>query len=65
MTVQDITSKMENGAAHVILYEDDTGRIILKTIWYNEIPQQYLNCEVKHITVTDYVIKLGVEYEIH
>jgi hypothetical protein len=60
MTVKDIVSKMENGAAHVILYEDDTGRIILKTIWYNEIPKKYLVYEVETITVKDYEIRLGV-----
>lgn len=60
MTVQDIISRMENGAAHVLLYWDDTGQIILKTIWYNEIPKKYLVYEVKTITVKDYEIRLGV-----
>ena len=66
MKVIDITSKMENGAAHVLLFEEDTGQILLKTIWCNEIPQKYLNYEVKNITVRDYEIRLGViKNEIH
>lgn len=60
MTVNDIISKMTNGAAHVMLISEDTGEVILKTIWYNHIPTQYLSCEVKSITVKDYEIRLTI-----
>lgn len=60
MTVNDIISKIDNGSAHIVLINDDTGEIILKTIWYNNIPQQYLFCNVTHITVKDYEIRLTI-----
>ena len=60
MTVNDIVSKMTNGAAHVMLISEDTGEIILKTIWYNKIPVQYLSCKITKIEVKDYEIRLTI-----
>ena len=60
MKVNDIVSKMTNGAAHVILISEDTGEIILKTIWYHNIPHQYLSCEVKKIEIKDYEVRLTI-----
>ena len=63
MTVNDIVSKMSNGAAYVTLVDYETGEIILKTIWYNSIPVEHLDREIVHINVTDYTITLIVKYE--
>lgn len=60
MTVNDILSKMENGAAHVILFNSEDGTIILKTIWYNSIPHMYLSYVVESIQVKDYEMRLGI-----
>ena len=61
MKVKDIINKMNNGAVHVVLVDDDTGEVILKTIWHNQIPDEDLNKNVKHISVTDYTITLMVK----
>ena len=61
MKVKDLVSLMSNGAAHVTLINNDTGTVLLKTIWYNSIPSSYLEFEVKHITITDYTMVLLVE----
>jgi len=60
MKVKDLLNKMDNGACHVILVNDETGEIILKTIWYDSIPEEHLKREVKHINVTDYTMTLIV-----
>ena len=60
MKVKDLLNKMDNGAAHVILIDNETGEIILSTIWYNEIEDKYLNKSVKHICVKDYEMRLVV-----
>ena len=61
MKVKDLLNKMNNGAAHVILIDNDTGEVILKTIWYNEISDKDLERSVKHISVTDYTMTLMVK----
>ena len=61
MTVLDIINKIENGSVHILIYDNDTGAVELKTIWHNTIPQKYWNCEVKNIIVKDYELRLGVE----
>jgi len=61
MTVNDIIAKIANGSAHVMLVNNDTGEIILKTIWHNNIPKEYLRCEVKSIEIRDYEIRLKIE----
>ena len=61
MTVNDIITKIANGSAHVMLINNDTGEIILKTIWHNNIPKEYLRCEVKSIEIRDYEIRLKIE----
>jgi hypothetical protein len=61
MKVKDIINKMNNGAVHVVLVDDNTGEVILKTIWHNCIPDEHLNKSVKHIGVTDYTITLMVK----
>lgn len=61
MKVKDIVSKITNGSVHVILVDDKTGEVILKTIWYNCIPDEHLNKSVKHIGVTDYTMTLMVK----
>jgi len=60
MTVRTIINRMTNGEAHLMLISDDTGEIILKTIWYNEIPEKYLDCTVTHITIKDYEMRLTI-----
>jgi len=61
MKVKDLTSIMENGAAHVILIDNTTGEILLSTIWYNAIEEKYLNMQVKHFCVRDYEMRLSIE----
>lgn len=61
MTANDVLKRMTNGAAHVVLIDNDTGEVILKTIWYNAIPKEHLSRDVCHINVTDYTITLMVE----
>lgn len=61
MTVKDLTSKIDNGSAHILLYDSKSGEIILKTIWYNLIPQEYLSREITKITVTDYELKVEID----
>lgn len=61
MKVKNLINLMENGAAHVMLIDNDTGEIILSTIWYNLIEDKYLNMQVKHICVKDYEMRLNVE----
>lgn len=61
MKVKDLLNKMDNGAAHVILIDNDTGEVLLKTIWYNAIPDKDLERSVKHIGVTDYTMTLMVK----
>lgn len=61
MKVKDIVNKITNGSVHVILINDATGEVILKTIWHNQIPDEDLNKNVKHISVTDYTITLMVK----
>jgi len=60
MKVKDLLNKMDNGACHVLLVDSETGEIFLKTIWYNAIPEEYLDYEVVHICVTDYTLRLVV-----
>ena len=60
MKVKDIISKMVNGAAHVELYSVETGEIFLRTIWYNQIPEEYMNREIETIAVREYEIRLGI-----
>lgn len=60
MTVKDLVDKMENGAAHVVLINKDTGEVLLSTIWYNLIKEEYLNAEVKHICIRDYEMRLMI-----
>lgn len=60
MTVKDLVDKMENGAAHVVLINKDTGVVLLSTIWYNLIEEEYLNTEVKHICIKDYEMRLMI-----
>ena len=61
MTVSEFISKLENGAAHLLLFSSETGSIILKTIWYNTIPSEYLGCEIDKIIIKDYEVRLGVK----
>jgi len=60
MKVKDIINRLSNGGAHLYLIGEDTGEIYLKTIWYNEIPEEYLDREVIHITIKDYEIRLQI-----
>ena len=61
MTVQDILSKIDNGSAHVFIWNFETGEVLLETIWYNQIDKQIMSKEVVHICVRDYEIRLGVK----
>lgn len=60
MRLRDIIDKMENGEAHVLLYDTD-GVVILSTIWYNTIPSKLLDREINHISVRDYEIRLEIQ----
>ena len=46
MTVRNITNGIENGSKHVILIDNETGEVFLSTIWYNEIPEHFLDKDV-------------------
>ena len=60
MRLSDLISKMNNGAAHLIIFNADTGEIIAKTIWYNLIPHTYFNWEIDTIEVRDYELRVGI-----
>lgn len=60
MTVREIVNKIENGSAHVILWNYDSAVVYLSTIWYNLIDENLLDKEVKSICVRDYELRLGV-----
>lgn len=60
MTVQDLLKRMSNGATHITLIDNETGVIILKTIWYNSIPEECLKMSVLHIAIKDYEMILTV-----
>jgi hypothetical protein len=61
MTVEELLEKIDNGACHILLINNDNGQVILKTIWHNDIEEQYLKMNVKHICVKDYELRLMVE----
>ena len=60
MLVRDVINRIENGSAHVILWNYETGEVFLKTIWYNLIDEVFLDMEVMNICVRDYELRLGV-----
>ena len=61
LKVKDLLSKMENGAAHVLLWEVENGNILLKTIWYNLIDPDMLEYEIEQVEVRDYELRIGVK----
>ena len=61
MTVRDLTNRIENGSSHILLIDGITGEVILKTIWYNEIPRDQLDRQVIKIKVTDYTLTLTIK----
>ena len=61
MTVRDLTNRIENGSSHILLIDGNTGEVILKTIWYNEIPDKQLDRQVTKIRVTSYMLTLTVK----
>lgn len=61
MIVKEITDKIENGSAHVLLVDAKTGEVIVKTIWYNTLSQKMLCKKVCKIKVTDYTVTLEVK----
>lgn len=60
MKVKELLKTIENGSAHIILVNHETGEIILKTIWHNGIPEKELNKEILKSKITDYTITLEV-----
>ena len=60
MIVRDIVDKIDNGTAHIFLWDEDSGEVLLSTIWHNQIPNEYLDKEVKKIQILDYELRLGV-----
>lgn len=60
MKLNDLIKLIENGSAHIFLYDKDTGEVILKTIWYNLIPEEYLSRTITKITVKDYELKVEI-----
>ena len=60
MKLNDLLSKMTNGAAHVLLFNSVEGIVIFKTIWYNLIPRIYYDWEVDSIEVRDYEMRIGI-----
>lgn len=60
MTVQDILNKITNGSVRVVIWDYETGEVILQTIWYNLIDDEIMNKEVVHICVRDYELRIGV-----
>lgn len=60
MTVQDILNKITNGSVRVVIWDYETGEVILQTIWYNLIDDEVMNKEVVHICVRDYELRIGV-----
>ena len=61
MTVRNITNGIENGSKHVMLIDNETGEVFLSTIWYNEIPNQYLDKNVISSLWKDYEVRLFIE----
>lgn len=60
MILGNLLDKIENGSAKVFIY-DSNGEKILKTIWYNTIPQEIMKAEVESICVLDYELRIGVK----
>lgn len=60
--VEDLLGLVENGSCHILLYDVD-GVILLKTIWYNLIPKDYMKRTIKKIIVDEYEMKIEVEIE--
>ena len=61
MYVKDLIQKMSNGAANVIIWNYEDGEIYCSTIWYNQIPEKYLEAEIVHVCVRDHELRLGVK----
>ena len=60
MIVQDILNRITNGSVRVVIWNYETGEVILQTIWYNLIDKQIMDKEVVQICVRDYELRLGV-----
>lgn len=61
MKLSELINLIDNGSAHILLYEKNTGIILLKTIWYNLIPEEYLSRTITKIAVKDYELKVEID----
>lgn len=61
MLVRDLIQKMSNGGAHVIIWNYEEGEVYCSTIWYDTIPEKYLDTEIVHVCVRDHELRLGVK----
>lgn len=60
MTIKDLIDTLENGATKLTIYDDETGELFFKSIWYNLIAEDLKNKKIKRIVVTDYQLKIGI-----
>lgn len=60
MTVKNTIKDIENGSMHIMLIDDDTGEILLSTIWQNLIPEQYLDKNVIKHEGREYEMRLFI-----
>ena len=60
MKLKELLGLIENGSVHFVLINHETGVVMLKTIWQNDIPETQLDREVLKIRITDYKIILEV-----
>lgn len=60
MKVKDLLNLISDGSVHIVIIDDDTGEILLSTIWHNNISKEQLECEIEHITIKEYELELRV-----
>lgn len=63
MKVKDILEKIENGSAHILVFDNEVGEVLANNIWHNEIDEKLLTLDVDTLQVTDYTLRIGVKYD--
>lgn len=60
MRVRELLSLISDGSVHVVIIDNNTGEVVLSTIWHNEIPDVQLDRKIVHIAVKEYELDLMV-----
>ena len=61
MKLKELLATLDNGATHLTIYDDETGEVLIRTIWYNLISKEMLDFEVMHTQSLDYELRIGVK----